>query len=430
MERRVDRIELSGTRLLVRVGRDFLAHRGLVRAASLSYTSLLALVPLAALVLSVTTSMLRGQDLSSASAALDRFFAYAVPQLQYLSADEALSARQEVLGRLQEAIARVHAGALGIFGVLTLVLVSISLLSAIEAALNDVWGVERPRTIKQRVVYYWAGLTLGPLLLFFALSLTSSGIVSRLLGSLSGGAAAAAFRFAVPFAILCTGATLLYWTMPNTRVPLRAALTGGITAGIVLQLNDLGSALYFSQVVGYGRVYGALGAVPVLMVGLYLSWAIVLLGAEVAHACAVPERGSAAPPVDGAVRSRIALEAAVACARGFAEGRGGADSAEIGDALGLPPEWIDPALALLCRKGFLIAAGSGAPPRYLPARPPRDLRALDVLAAARGDEEADRLLHRGSPAVAAFLERARAAGAAGAGEVTLEDLAGAPRPPA
>jgi membrane protein len=71
-------------------------------------------------------------------------------------------------------------------------------------------------------------------------------------------------------------------------VPSRAALCGGITAGTLLQTNNLASALYFSQVLQYSKVYGSLGAVPVMMVGLYLSWMIVLFGAEVAHVVASP----------------------------------------------------------------------------------------------------------------------------------------------
>jgi membrane protein len=387
----------------------------------------LALVPLLALVLSISKGVLRNQDPQLLLRTVDRLLDYAVPQLRYLSADEAASARQDALARIREGIDRIDAGALGAFGAITLVSVGISLLSAVERALNDVWGVSRGRTLARRVVYYWAGVTLGPVFLFLALGITGSNAVAAVLGHLPGGLPARLFWRFLPLVILWTGFTLLYLTMPNTAVPPRAAVLGGVTAGTLLQLNNAASALYFSQVVHYSKVYGGIGAIPVMMIGLYLSWMIVLYGAEVAHAAAT--RGLEADPFpqgDGG-RSRVVLEVARAATVDFIAGRAGTTQEELAKRLGLPEPWVATALRLLCDGGFFVAADpegrSGGPRRYLPARPPGTIAVVDILTAVRQPEgNAERARER-SRTIDALLARQRATEHAALGDVTLEALA-------
>src|SRR5207244_6839827 len=87
-----------------------------------------------------------------------------------------------------------------------------------------------------------------------------------------------------PFAVLWVAFSLMYGLMPNTQVRVKAALAGGVFAGTLWQVNSWLSTLYVSRVVTYNKIYGALGVIPVLLVGLYFSWLIVLLGAQVAYA--------------------------------------------------------------------------------------------------------------------------------------------------
>ena len=351
----LSRLDRSALSPWVRAVRGFHAHRGGVRAASLSYASLLALVPLLAVVLSISKGVLRNQDPQVLLHAIDRFLDYVVPQLRYLSADEAANARQDAFARIQEAINRIDAGALGAFGAITLVSVGISLLSAIERALNDIWAITRGRTLARRVVYYWAGVTLGPIFLFLALGITGSNAVAAVLGHLPGGLSARLFWRAAPLVILSTGFTLLYWTMPNTHVPSRAAILGGVTAGTLLQLNNAGGALYFSQVVHYSKVYGGIGAIPVMMIGLYLSWMIVLYGAEVAHAAARPSGPSDAFPRGDVGRSQVVLEVARAATSSLSRAMAGRRAEELAERLGMPDSWVGAALDLLCEGRFFVA---------------------------------------------------------------------------
>ncbi|MET0151986.1 MAG: YihY/virulence factor BrkB family protein [Candidatus Binatia bacterium] len=423
----LSRLDGSSLSPWVRAVRDFRTHRGPVRAASLSYTSLLALVPLLALVLSISKGVLRNQDPQLLLSAIDRVLDYAVPQLRYLSADEAASARQDALARIQEGINRIDAGALGAFGAITLVSVGISLLSAVEHALNDVWAVSRGRTLARSIVYYWAGVTLGPIFLFLALGITGSNAVAAVLGHLPGGLPARLFWRVLPLVILSAGFTLLYWTMPNTYVPPRAAVLGGITAGALLQLNNAGSALYFSQVVQYSKVYGGIGAIPVMMIGLYVSWMIVLYGAEVAHAAASPEVKTDPFPEGDAGRSQVVLEVARAATVDFLAGRGGTTREELAERLRFPDSWVAKALELLCEGGFLVATGHEEapeePPRYLPARPPSTIAVIDILTAVRRPASDSRGACEPALAVDALLARQGVAERSALGDVTLEALA-------
>jgi membrane protein len=423
----LSRVAGSPLSLWARAVRDFASHRGPTRAASLSYTSLLALVPLLAVVLSISKGVLRNQDPQVLLHAIDRFLDYAVPQLQYLSADQAANARQDAFARIQEAIDRIDAGALGAFGAITLVSVGISLLSAVEHALNDVWAVSEGRTLARRVVYYWAGVTLGPIFLFLALGITGSNAVAAVLGHLPGGLPARLFWRVLPLVILSTGFTLLYLTMPNTQVPTRAAILGGITAGALLQLNNAGSALYLSQVVHYSKVYGGIGAIPVMMIGLYLSWMIVLYGAEVSHVSATQSDAIAPFPQGDAARSTVVLEVARAVTMDFLAGRGGSKREELAERLVLPESWVATALDLLCVGDFfVVASGDGQPagtPRYLPARPPSTIGVMDILTAVREAARGPQPTRQPPAPIGSLLARQSNAEREALDGVTLEALA-------
>lgn len=429
MARRLPEIRHPALRFPARVLQSFTIHRGTARAASLSYTSLLALVPLLAVILSISKVFVTNEDPERIKGAIDDFLRYAVPQLQMMSRAQADEASADVFARLQESIERVNAGALGSFGAITLVTVGISLLSAIETALNDIWGVRQRRSLGRRVVYYWAGVTLGPLLIFFSIGLSSSEVVTRTLGYLPGGIATAGFRFLLPGLLLGLAFTMLYWTMPNTTVRVRSALAGGVTAGALFQMNNLLSALYFSQVVKYSRVYGSLGAIPVFMIGLYLAWAIILIGAEVACAADSPQGESAPFPDETSERERLALEVARVSTSHYLAGRGGASIPDLGAALAVPIDWINRTLGTLIAGGILVEStqlddAGNDDPRYLPARPPEAIRALDVVAAVRGARASG---SSGSPPVEDFLRNLVRAEDEALGTVSLERLSQAPR---
>jgi membrane protein len=155
----------------------------------------------------------------------------------------------------------------------------------IEQTFNDIWGVQQGRSIWRQVVYYWTWITLGPLMILCAVAFTSTAEFSHWSDKFAFLQGSERFLIALaPFVILWVGFGLLYGLMPNTRVRFHAALVGGIVGGTLWQLNSILNTMYMSRVVTFSKIYGALGILPVFLLGVYFSWLIVLFGAQVSFA--------------------------------------------------------------------------------------------------------------------------------------------------
>src|SRR5438093_6374136 len=174
-------------------------------------------------------------------------------------------------------IANVHSGALGLVGTVALVFVAIGLLSTIEATFNDIWGVPRGRNWFVRVIHYWAAITLGPLVIVLVMGLAIGSQFQAAQNLIKGTPfiGSALFKL-IPFFALSGSFMLLYQLMPNTKVRWKAALVGGAVAGVLWIANGNFNALFASRVVSASKIYGSLGAVPIFLLGLYLSWTILL----------------------------------------------------------------------------------------------------------------------------------------------------------
>src|SRR5438093_1998088 len=194
-------------------------------------------------------------------------------------------ASQKVVEQIKSFIANVHSGALGLTGTIALVFVAIGLLSTIEATFNDIWGVTRGRNGFVRIIHYWAAITLGPLVVILAMGLAVGSqfqVVQAFIEEtpIIGGLI---FKL-IPFFVLSGAFILLYQLMPNTQVHWKAALVGGAVAGVLWVANGNANALFASRVVSASKIYGSLSAIPIFLFGLYLSWTILLFGAQVSYA--------------------------------------------------------------------------------------------------------------------------------------------------
>ncbi len=174
------------------------------------------------------------------------------------------------------------AGQMGWAGALVLLVTALALILTIDRKLNDIWRVRQARSLTQRVLVYWAVLTLGPLLLAGSLTATSYAVTASrgMVPSMPGGV-----RFlldAVQFALLTGGIAALYRYVPNTRVRWTDAVIGGLFVWLGLELAKKVLAWYLAQVPTYSVVYGTFATVPILLVWIYVAWVIVLLGAVVA----------------------------------------------------------------------------------------------------------------------------------------------------
>lgn len=262
--------------------RRFAADRCLATAGALSYTSLLALVPLLAVFLSIL-----------------RVF----PFFAELQED----AERHITGALlptqsDAAIAALHgfidkaAGLTGI-GVIGLAVTAVLLLNTINHAFARIWRVTALRSLVVRFLAYWAILTMGPLL--FGLAIWLSGLLYTT-GQSVGGSGFAVLARAVapfgPFALEAIGFALLYVVVPNRPVRRMDALTGGLAAALLFEGLKRGFALYLIYFPSYEVIYGAIAAVPIFLVWMYGCWAVTLFGAEVAAALPEWRENQAAAP--------------------------------------------------------------------------------------------------------------------------------------
>ncbi len=284
---------------LVKLYRDFEDTRCTSRAAALSYATVLAVVPLLAVTISISQNFLKDASQDLIPKALDKLISTTIPMLEYvpeevltdstrtnLSVPEALpvksnAAREKLIQDITSFIDNINFSALGAVGMLFLLFVGVRLIETVENTVNDIWGVTRGRARLQRLVYYWAVVTLGPLVILLGLGASASWGLEKL-GTMPG------LRL-IPKAtsnliVLWLVFGLFYMILPNTRVRAHAALAGGIVGGSLWRMNSLLSALYFRRVVTFSTIYGSFGLIPVILVGIYFTWLIFLLLALVGSA--------------------------------------------------------------------------------------------------------------------------------------------------
>jgi len=237
-------------------------------AASLSYTSLLALVPLIAIVFAVLAAV---PALEGFRTELQQFmFANLMPE----SGDTFAEYFQGFLA---------NAGKMTGFGIVGLALTAIMLINTIFAAMNLIFHVEKPRPILLKAVVYLGVLIAGPIVLAASFSLATYILTltkelevedfTGLLGHLT--------RF-VPALLLILGFSAFYKIVPSCRVAWRDALGGGLVAGLVFAGLRWLFGIYLIYFPSYQTIYGALSAVPVFLLWLFLSWSVVLAGAVIA----------------------------------------------------------------------------------------------------------------------------------------------------
>jgi membrane protein len=267
------------------VMRRFAEDRCMQIASSLTFTSLLSIVPIVTIALTMITAFPVFGELTRA--------------LQTFILDNMVPASADVVANYTEQFS-AKAAKLTAVGIGFLVLTALMTLLTIDRAFNDIWRVKRPRPVVQRMFVYWTLITMGPVLIGASLSLTSW-LVGQAVGLVHGlpGAGVAVLTI-VPILLTAVALTLLYVAMPNRRIALRDAMVGGVFAALLFEAMKRGFAFYLASVPTYTLVYGAFATLPIFLLWIYLSWLVVVFGAVVV--AALPEWRSGAgqsTPVPG-----------------------------------------------------------------------------------------------------------------------------------
>ncbi len=239
-------------------------------AGSLTFTTVLALVPLLTVGFAIFTAF--------------PLFASFQLELQNYLAEHLMPA--QISNQIFEYLNQFSANAksLTTVGSLALVGTSIITLMTVEAELNLIWRVRKPRPLTQRVLVYWASITLGPILLGVSFSISSYLVSQPLLATHTDALAARWLLGSATLALSVLALTALYVYLPNCRVRWRDALIGGIVAAVAFEGAKRGFGLYIRQFPTYAAVYGAFAAVPIFLLWVYLSWLITLGGAVLTSA--------------------------------------------------------------------------------------------------------------------------------------------------
>lgn len=254
-------------RFAVRVGRRFFDDGCPTLAGSLTYTTLLALVPLLTIALTLLTAFPVFEQFTRG---VDDFFARSMLPP---AVGETVSG---YIQKFTESAAQLTA-----VGIAFLAVTAIALMLTIERAFDRLWRVARPRPLGVRILIYSAVLTLGPLLIGASLTMTSY-LVSVSLGFAPKDPIVESLLFDAVAVILTAAAfTLVYFVVPNRPVRIAHAAIGGLAAALLFEVMKRGFAFYVAKVPGYTLIYGAFAALPVFLVWIYLSWVVALLGAVI-----------------------------------------------------------------------------------------------------------------------------------------------------
>lgn len=394
---------------------SFVRNRCPIRASALAYGTLLALIPMLAVVMSISSGLLKKEGEAGIAKFIEKFVASVSggssgqapavepdePDTNKNSEAPATPAHQEQIAKTQKTLARninefiqnTQSGALGVTGSVLLIFAAISMLSRIEATFNDIWGVARGRSWFMRVVLYWGVLSLAPILLVLALGLATGPHLESTKKFVTTLPFIGYFlvKFGLqllPVALLCLTFSAFYMLMPNTRVEWRAALFGGLMAGLLFHLNNMVSVLYVSRVVSNSRIYGSLGLVPVFMIGLYLSWLILLFGAQVAYAFqnrSTYLEEKQVENINQRGREFIALRIMTLVGQRYLQGTPPLCVTEMAEDLSVPTRLVRQIMQTLTA-ARLVVETAGEEPAYLPARPMERITCHDMLLAMRATQ--------------------------------------------
>jgi membrane protein len=234
-------------------------------AGALTFTTLIALVPLLTVALAVVTAF----------PIFDQFQTVLQRWLVESLIPESIS--RQVLGYLTQFTTK--ASRLGSFGFAALMVSAVALILTIDRSLNSIWRVRQQRAWGHRLLLYWAALTLGPLLVAAGL-LTMASVITWSGGSLRYQGPGVKMALGVlEFLLLWGGISALYRWVPNTYVAWRPVLVGSFVTALVLEGARSVLAWYLASMPTFSLIYGTFATVPILLVWIYTAWVVVLLGA-------------------------------------------------------------------------------------------------------------------------------------------------------
>ena len=459
----------------VLVWRSFVRNRCPVRAAALSYTTLLALIPMLAVAMSLSSFLLKSKGEEQIGAFIEQFIAYVVPDtrsatnllegdLEWEFATPApsnetispstnaistaqssdtnappavatsslvhdarvIAAKDRAAAQIKQYLQNANSKTLGTVGGLFLFWTAIMMLIRMEETFNDIWGVTQGRDWWPRITNYFFAIVFGPVLLITAISLASGPHFQKtrnVLGQMPF--LEPLISQLLPVLIISITFAVFYKLMPNTKVRFSAAFVGGLLAGTAWHIFNLLSLNFGSSALNASKLYGSLALVPLLMVGLYVVWVIVLFGAQVAYAFQNREsylQERIAENVNQRGREFVALRLMTCIGQNFQRGLPPASVQQMSRELGIPSKLVQQVLHTLLAARLVVEV-HGAEAGYAPARPLETSTCHHILLAMRATQGQELVTREEPVREEVFGEFARIQAAEKAAATTVSILA-------
>ncbi len=360
------------------------------RAAALSFSSLIGLIPMTAIMILVSGFALKNTNPDFVVDNIYKGISYIAPGLADLEElaneenPEEAESRAQLKFYLEKFVEASQSSAVGVSGIIVLILIVIQLFSSIEGALNDIWGVNRGRSWIMRVGMYWTVITLGTVLAGAGLAMIAAQALkwNDLAATLPGGIGLEVVVEWISkigsFVMISTVLATFYRFIPNTLVSWRASFIGALTASLLIAGNNALAFMFYSNRVDHDySLYGSLAIIPVLMLGMYFFWLFILLGGRVSYAVQNAHFKSdsvAWAPLSYASKESISLLLFSIVCRRFRSCETALSGKELAELSRLPVQYVNASLTRLCELGYVssIPPEPGEPLqnyKYQPARP-------------------------------------------------------------
>ncbi len=405
------RIGIRLLRFIFALVRDAIEGQITLRAMGLVYTTLLSLVPLLAL----SFSILKGFGVHKQVQPI--LYSFLAPL-----GDKGAELTDQIIGFVDN----VKGVTLGSVGLVVLLYTVISMVLKVEESFNYVWQVQRARSLARRFTEYLSVIVIAPVFMFVAIgiagSVSNNALVQRIAGVELLGVSLVSLGRLMPFVLVIGVFAFVYGFVPNTRVRVRAALTGGIVAGVAWGMTGKLFASFAASADRYTLIYSTFAIVLLALIWLYVNWLILLLGAKVAFYVQNPEylrRGRARIMLTHRLRERLALQVMFLIGQDFRSDTPRWTVNSLAGHIGLPSNALAPVVNDLEACGILAVTEDEL---LIPTRDTDTILVADILRAIRSAGEAKDPPLKSDRRIDELAESVQRAAEAEVREATLKDL--------
>ncbi|MDP4611892.1 MAG: YihY/virulence factor BrkB family protein [Opitutales bacterium] len=421
-----------------------------MQAAALTFFSSIGIGPLIAFGIMISGFLL-DKDIASDPAAgqqdsvvvqkITEIIAYAAPQVAVTIDDHGNGgSRTELAPELLELINNfssvAKSGTVGVIGTLMLLFICLQVLTSIEKSFNTLWGVSQGRNFTERIVTYWTLISLGAVLGTAAISLQILKVFTQFAQNLPFGTTLASmiqfFSPVIGFIMIVVLLAVFLRFIPNTKVNWRPAFVGAVLVVSLLQVYKMLSFLYVQQVVNNKSLYGSVGIIVILMLGLYVFWLLILFGGQVTYAMQNADsltNESAWQKTSERARELISLAVLIAVGQRFHTGGPPLRASEIHKRLRVPSHILNSSITRLCQIGYLYQVETKSIEEerdhaYQPAQPLESINLGSFKQAFEcyGNNDGADLIAASSPAVTTYLEEVVSLKDCPSANLSLRDL--------